>query len=121
MALAGCRLSRAARRVPTKTAAHRNDPVMNQSSQPSILFIGPTPPPHQGVAVTTDCLLHSSLSGNFRIIHLDISDRRTMDNCGHLDFGNVYLALVHGARFLALFFRERPDIVYVPISQNALG
>jgi glycosyltransferase involved in cell wall biosynthesis len=94
---------------------------MNQSSQPSILFIGPTPPPHQGVAVTTDCLLHSSLSGNFRIIHLDISDRRTMDNCGHLDFGNVYLALVHGARFLALFFRERPDIVYVPISQNALG
>jgi glycosyltransferase involved in cell wall biosynthesis len=94
---------------------------MSRCGPPSMLFIGPTPPPHQGVAVTTDCLLHSSLAESFRIVHLDISDRRSMNNSERLDFGNVYLALAHGVRFLFLTVRERPDIVYVPVSQNALG
>lgn len=94
---------------------------MKQSTKPSVVFIGPTPPPHQGVAVTTDCLLHSGLANNFRLIHLDTTDRRPMNNSGHFDLRNVYLALMHGVRFFTLLLTERPSIVYVPIAQNTLG
>jgi glycosyltransferase involved in cell wall biosynthesis len=89
--------------------------------KPSVLFIGPTPPPLQGVAVTTDCLLHSSLADHFRLIHLDTADRRPMDNSGRVDLRNIYLALLHGLRFLKLLISRRPQIVYVPIAQNTLG
>lgn len=95
--------------------------VRKPSDKPSVLFIGPTPPPLQGVAVTTDCLLHSSLADDFRLVHLDTTDRRPMDNSGHLDLRNLYLAMVHAMRFLILLVTERPSIVYVPIAQNALG
>jgi glycosyltransferase involved in cell wall biosynthesis len=44
-----------------------------------------------------------------------------MDNSGHLDLRNVYLALAHGIRFGTLLITERPSIVYVPIAQNTLG
>jgi glycosyltransferase involved in cell wall biosynthesis len=44
-----------------------------------------------------------------------------MDNSEHLDFMNVYLALIHGVRLWKLLHTEQPQIVYVPISQNALG
>ena len=71
--------------------------------------------------MTTDCLLHSSLADSFRLIHLDTTDRRPMDNSGHFDLRNVCLALMHGVRFLTLLITERPNIVYVPIAQNTLG
>lgn len=71
--------------------------------------------------MTTNCLLHSSLADRFQLIHLDTSDRRPMDNSERLDFTNVYLALLHGLRFWMLLIARRPRIVYVPISQNALG
>ena len=93
----------------------------NSPAKPAVVLIGPTPPPHQGVAVLTDYLLHSSLADNFRLIHLDISDRRPMNNSEHIDFMNVYLALMHGLRLWVLLLTERPRIVYVPVSQNALG
>lgn len=94
---------------------------MKSSGQPSVLVIGPTPPPQQGMTVATDCLLHSSLAKKFHLIHLDTSDRRPMNNAGHLDFWNIYLACKHGVKFLAWLIGKRPDLVYVPIAQNALG
>ena len=50
------------------------DASLKELPKPVTLFTGPTSPPYQGVAVTTDCLLHSHLAENFRLIHLDISD-----------------------------------------------
>jgi len=86
-----------------------------------ILLIGPTPPPFQGVAVLTHSLLQSSLSDNFSLFHLDTSDRRPMSKAERLNLGNVYLALLHGFKCLWTLFWHRPDVVYVPISQGALG
>lgn len=89
---------------------------------PKILIIGPTPPPFHGVAVSIQALLSSRLIMKyFSIIHLDIADRRPMSNIGRFDLGNVLLALKHFFQFLVLFIRNRPDIVYIPISQNLLG
>jgi glycosyltransferase involved in cell wall biosynthesis len=71
--------------------------------------------------VVTQTLLESSLAERYELLHLDISDRRGVKNIGRFDAGNVWLAAVHGSRFLAMLFRNRIDMVYVPVAQNTLG
>jgi glycosyltransferase involved in cell wall biosynthesis len=84
--------------------------------------IGPTPPPVHGTAVYTRMLLDSPiLSEAFEVAHLDISDRRGLENVGRLDPTNVGLALRHLAALVGRLVRDRPDVVYVPVSQNALA
>jgi glycosyltransferase involved in cell wall biosynthesis len=73
------------------------------------------------VSVITQYLLASSLNDHYRLLHLDTTDRRSMANSEHFDLVNVYLALVHVIRYLAMLARHRPNIVYVPIAQTALG
>ena len=86
------------------------------------LLVGPTPPPIHGGSVYTQMLLESpELRASCRLLHLDTADRRSLENLGRLDLTNVGLALAHLAHFVALLRRERPDWVYIPISQNALG
>lgn len=96
---------------------------MNDAIMPkySVLIIGPTPPPAQGVAVFTLALLRSNLRSSFRIVHLDTSDRRTLANIGRLDFRNMVLALWHGLKLQWLILRERPDLIYMPVSTMPLG
>jgi len=69
----------------------------------------------------TKNLLDSSVLDRFEIVHLDTADRRGVDNIGRLDAGNVWLAGVHGARFVSLLIRHSFDAVYLPISKNLLG
>lgn len=86
-----------------------------------ILSVGPTPPPLNGMSVATAYLLRSRVAEDFDVTHLDTADRRGLSNVGRLDGRNVVVALEHGRRFMTLLARSRPDIVYVPIAQNALG
>lgn len=86
-----------------------------------ILIIGPTPPPYHGVSIATEMILNSNLQKRFKIIHLDTADRRGLSNMGKIDFANVYLALFHFLKFLWLSIKERPEVVYVPISQATLS
>ncbi|HEX2167911.1 MAG TPA: glycosyltransferase family 4 protein [Longimicrobiales bacterium] len=86
-----------------------------------ILLVGPLPPPSHGVAVLTRTLLESPLARRFELLHLDTADRRGVANIGRLDVGNVWLAGLHGARFLALLARQQIDMVYLPLSKNTLG
>lgn len=89
---------------------------------PRILIIGPTPPPYHGGAVFTAHVLGSTtLRAQFDFIHLDTSDRRDLTNVGRADLGNIWLALVHGSRFMHMLATRRPDLVYIPLAQNTLG
>lgn len=97
------------------------DRVARPPSRRRILLIGPLPPPAHGVAVMTKNLLDSSVADRFEIVHLDTADRRGVDNIGRLDAGNVWLAAVHGTRFVRLLVRHSFDIVYLPVSKNPLG
>ncbi|HEX7050684.1 MAG TPA: glycosyltransferase [Longimicrobiales bacterium] len=86
----------------------------------SVLIIGPTPPPVQGMAVFTEMLLRSpALRAAYTVLHLDTADRRSLENMGRFDLTNVRLALVHAGRLAALVVRHRPDVVYIEVSQNA--
>jgi glycosyltransferase involved in cell wall biosynthesis len=101
------------------SAAHRT--IRHYRSRPKILVVGPIPPPHHGVSAVTWNLLNSSLRDDFQLLHLDIADRRSLVNVANLDIRNIWLALRHGLQFCYLLIAERPQLVYVPISERALG
>jgi glycosyltransferase involved in cell wall biosynthesis len=85
------------------------------------MIIGPIPPPAHGVSVFTATLLSSALKESFQLIHLDISDRRTLRNVGRFDLRNVVLAVCHGLHFQWLLLSEHPQLIYLPISETNLG
>jgi glycosyltransferase involved in cell wall biosynthesis len=86
---------------------------------PSILLIGPTPPPHHGMTTFIRTLLESpELNRRYRLVHLDSADRRSHGNMGQLDVRNVVLALRHAVGLARLLVRERPELVYLPVAQN---
>ena len=86
-----------------------------------VIIIGPTPPPFHGVSVFIKNLLNSNVKNKFDIFHLDTADRRTVPNIGKLDFQNVYLAIKHIFILTIKLITYKPNIVYIPISQNRLG
>ena len=86
-----------------------------------LLVIGPVPPPYHGCSVATRLLLQSDLERSFEVRHLDTSDRRNLDNLGTWDLRNIGLALGTIARAMGIALRERPHVVYIPISQNPAG
>lgn len=90
--------------------------------RPKAVIIGPLPPPYQGMAIFTRQLLGSEVLGrSYELLHLDTADRRTAENMGRFDLTNVVLALRHAAELLRILIRNRPEITYVEVSQNALA
>jgi glycosyltransferase involved in cell wall biosynthesis len=94
---------------------------MPSSSKKKILIIGSLPPPHHGCNVYVQQLLSSDLRRRFKIIHLDTSDRRSLDNISNWDLINVALAIKHMLILIFLCVRHRPDLAHLSISQNAVG
>ncbi len=90
-------------------------------NKPIVLLIGPTPPPYHGVAVATRTMLDSTLSEEFSLVHLDISDRRGIEHVNAPDLYDVILLLRQWVRLLAILITRRPRLVHVPISQSSLG
>jgi len=86
-----------------------------------VLIIGPTPPPHHGVSMAMQALLTSSVATTFRVFHLDITDRRGIGFVDQPDWHDVFLFIRQFFRNLMLIFRERPALLYLPISQTRLG
>jgi glycosyltransferase involved in cell wall biosynthesis len=91
------------------------------SESPTILVIGPTPPPFHGVSVATDAVLTSALRERFRLCHLDLSDRRGIQHVDKPDFHDVVLFLKQWGRLIALLRKERPGVAYLPLSQSTIG
>lgn len=89
--------------------------------RPTVLIVGPLPPPYHGGAVATSYVLGSRLAERYRLVHIDTRDARGQANMGRLDVRNVLLAFRHARVFLRSLVREDPALVYVPIAQNRLG
>jgi len=86
-----------------------------------LIVIGPLPPPHHGVTVSTSLVVGSEeLQRRFEVEHFDTSDHRTIENVGRWDARNVGSALVAISRF-TLRLNGTPGIVYLPISQGLPG
>src|SRR5262245_16273778 len=85
------------------------------------LMVGASPPPYHGSIMMFAALMNSSLREQFRLIHLDISDHRDLDNIGRFDPENVRLGLRHAWECWRLLRREQPELVYVPVAMTPLG
>ncbi|MBE3092235.1 MAG: glycosyltransferase family 4 protein [Actinobacteria bacterium] len=83
-----------------------------------ILIISTLPPPFHGVTIYNEMLLNSKISNFFSIHHLDISDKRSLDNLGKIDITNVFLSFKNFFSLIKLLFKTKPDLVYLSISQN---
>ena len=87
----------------------------------SIIYIAPLPPPHMGPSIATQIILNSRYVNEFHVVHIDTGDRRPLNNIGRLDVINVFLALKHYFLLFIKLLSIRAALVYVPISQQALG
>ena len=83
-----------------------------------VIVIGPLPPPHHGVTISTSLVLQNALlQARFEVEHLDTSDRRTLTNVGSWDVENVRVGAWSVARLVAMLHKPR-GVVYLPLSQS---
>jgi len=88
----------------------------------TLIWIAPTPPPYMGPSIATEILLHSRFVEEFKVIHIDTADRRSLQNMGRYDLTNFLLAFKHYLLLLRCLVLVRGvDLVYIPISQTAIG
>jgi glycosyltransferase involved in cell wall biosynthesis len=89
--------------------------------KPRLIVIGPLPPPHHGVTVSTTLVLSNEpLHDWFEVEHLDTSDHRSLDNIGRWELRNLLLGIGAAARFAARL-RGRRGVVYLPVSEGTPG
>lgn len=95
---------------------------VGSDDSPSLLVIGPTPPPHHGVSMAVQALLDSNLhEGGFRVRHVDLADRRGIQHVDRPDFHDVLLFVGQWFRMLTMLRRERAHLIYIPLSQTTIG
>ena len=94
---------------------------MDPNRTQKILFLGSLPPPYIGPTLATEVILNSSLKNRFHLIHLDTSDHRSLKTLSQIDFQNIYGAVRSYFQLLVRLVAERPDVVYIPISQTTIG
>ena len=91
------------------------------NGRPTILLIGPTPPPFHGVAVAVQALLHSRLAERFEICHLDLADKRGIQYVNKPDMHDVLLFCRQWGRLMGRLFCLRPQLTYLVLSQSTIG
>lgn len=89
--------------------------------RPRLLVIGGLPPPFIGPTIALNIVLRSDLAKDFEVLHLDTSDHRGSETLGRHDFTNYFLSIKSYFRLMAMLFRYRPDLVYLPICQTTAG
>lgn len=88
---------------------------------PRIVVAVSLPPPVHGVTHANALLVDVLRQARFSVYHLDTGDQRDLRNIGRFDFLNALAALKVGLVSLRLLSVNRPSVLYIPISQNALG
>ncbi|HEY7532802.1 MAG TPA: hypothetical protein VH681_08520, partial [Nitrospiraceae bacterium] len=77
------------------------------TGKPTLLIIGPTPPPYHGVAVAVQTLMESDLRDSFHLVHLDLADRRGIAHVNNPDLHDVLLFIRQWCCLLDLLYRTR--------------
>ncbi len=86
----------------------------------NLLFTGAFPPPYHGTTIYTSKLKELLLKeGGLQIFVVDTSDKRNdLTNLGKFDIQNLKAGLISVLKLIYYQLFKKPDIVYIPISQN---
>jgi len=98
-----------------------NCPETAMNGRPSLLLIGPTPPPFHGVAVAVQTLLHSSITQQFHVCHVDLADRRGIEHVNKPDAYDVVLFCRQWLSLCGALLRGMPELTYLVLSQSTIG
>jgi len=85
-----------------------------------IIILGSFPSPYHGSAIYLDKLSKKLIQEkDLEVFVVDTSDKRDdLTNLGRFDFANVYAGLRSLFKLIYYLTFVRPDVVYIPISQN---
>lgn len=81
--------------------------------KPTILIVGPLPPPYGGIATAVSNFLKSDLQKYFKLICIKNSTNRPSVKKGKIDFLNVAYFLGQIFRFIIIIIFVRPRIVQI--------
>lgn len=95
--------------------------AVDESNRPTVLILGPTPPPYHGVSVMMQTLLQSKIMQRFNVVVLDTADRRDISHVEAPDWHDVVLFVRQFFTNIMLLIRFRPALFYLPICQTRLG
>ncbi len=94
---------------------------MKDTKKPSILFLGPLPPPYMGPAIATQIILKSSLKEDFALLHLNTNTHSSIATLGALSAGRLKTNLFLHAKMIRMIIKHQPALVVIPISQTTVG
>lgn len=90
-------------------------------NKPKIIIAAPLPPPYSGQEMMTYWLMKSKLSEKFRLIHVDISNKRSNEWRGKLDIRNIVAVLRSIFRLFKAIIKEKPLLANIPMARNTWG
>lgn len=88
---------------------------------PTLLILGPTPPPYHGVSVAMRTVLQSHIMDRFKVVVLDTADRRDISHVENPDWHDVILFLRQFCKNIYCIVRYQPALFYIPICQTRIG
>lgn len=91
-------------------------------NKPTVLFIGPTPPPYSGPELSMQQFLESEvLNSAFEINFLKTNFRTDNTKKGKLDLSMLSNFFIFFSKLLKLLITDRPQCVYYPITPTQIG
>lgn len=87
----------------------------------TVMLLGPLAPPYIGPAIATEMIVNSKLKERFNLIHLNTNTHQTVNSLGRLALGNLSKNMVLYLKMVRLLFRNRPELVLIPVSQTTRG
>ncbi len=89
--------------------------------KPTVLLLGKLPPPYMGPAIATQILLNSGLNDHYRLLHVNTNVHESLHTLGVWSLRKVFQNFRVYRDLIRVLYREKPDLVLIPISQTTIG
>lgn len=74
-----------------------------------------------GPAIATQIILDSKLREEYDLVHVDTNVHKSIQTMGKWSVKKIWQNIAIYLRFLSVIWKEKPDLIIIPISQSTLG